>query len=318
MGLLAKAKVVLTPQCPTVGDAVAWATTLLQSAKVDTPRLDAECLLASLLGRDRLHIYTAPQNLLPSHVRETYGTLVARRQAREPLAYLTGTKEFWSLSFKVNPAVLIPRPETEILVEKALSRVAELQAPVIADIGTGSGAIAVAVANALPRAKIYATEICGRALEVARENAEAHGVLNQIMFLHGDLLQPLFARGLGGQIDLLVSNPPYIATRDLPALPPEVRYEPGGALDGGQDGLTFYRRIIGGASALLRPAGWLALEMATGQGGRLTRLLRDKGGFSDVAIIPDLSGGERVIIARRMGPGAAIHPGEMVKGSNGA
>lgn len=318
MGLLVTKKVVLTPQGPSVGETVVVATALLRSASVDTPRLDAECLLASLLGCDRLHLYAASQKLLSSRVLEAYRTLVARRQAREPLAYLTGTKEFWSLSFKVNPAVLIPRPETEILVETALARLAEVQAPVIADIGSGSGAMAVAMAKTLPRAKIYATEMCGKALEVARENAKAHGVLKRVSFLQGDLLEPLFARGLSGQFDLIVSNPPYVAKGDLPTLPPELHHEPVEALDGGQDGLAFHRRIIEGASAVLRPAGWLALEMAVGQGGWLTRLLRDKGGFSDVAIIPDLSGGERVIIARRTGPGAGIHPGGMVKGSSGA
>lgn len=326
MGLLVKEKVVLTPRGPSVGETIVWATALLRSARVDTPRLDAECLLASLIGCDRLHLYAAPQELLSFPVLEAYRTLVARRQAREPLAYLTGTKEFWSLSLKVNPVVLIPRPETEILVETALARLAEVEAPVIADIGSGSGAIAVAMAKQLPRAKIYATDICRRAIEVARENAKSHGVLQQISFLQGDLLDPLFARGLGGQFDLIVSNPPYVATGDLPTLLPEVHYEPVEALDGGQDGLTFHRRIISGASVLLRPAGWLALEMAVRQGRSLNRLFRDQGVFSDVAVVPDLSGRQRVIIARCTGPRfwkaevreKAFTPNEMVKGSNGA
>jgi release factor glutamine methyltransferase len=305
VALLVKEKGILTPKGPSVGETLMWAAALLRSVGVDTARLDAECLLASLLGCDRLRLYAAPLERLPLPVLEGYRTLVARRQARQPLAYLTGTKEFWSLSLQVSPAVLIPRPETEILVETALARLdsLSLKAPVVADIGSGSGAIAVAIAKTLPNARIFATEICSGALEVARENARAHGVLRQSAFLQGDLLEPLSVRGLGGQCDMIVSNPPYVATADLAALPPEAHYEPAGALDGGSDGLTFHRRIVGEAADLLRPGGWLALEMAPGQGHSLARLLRDQGTFTDVAVTRDLSGRPRVIVARCAGPG---------------
>jgi len=284
---------------------VVWATALLESSGVESPRLDAECLLASLLGRDRLHLYAAAEERMPPPVFELYQALLGRRQAREPLAYLTRTKEFWSLSFAVTPAVLIPRPETETLVERALARLNELQAPVIADIGTGSGAIAVAVAKALPHGRLYATEISSRALDVARENAARHGVLGQITFLHGDLVAPLLCLGLAHHCDLMVSNPPYVATRELAGLPAEVRYEPLEALDGGSDGLDVHRRLINGASTLLRPGGWLALEMAPGQGPSLSRLLQEQGAFGDIEVTPDLSGRERVIVARCTGPGSA-------------
>jgi len=284
---------------------VVWATTLLESSGVESPRLDAECLLASLLGRDRLHLYAAAEERMPPPVFELYQALLGRRQAREPLAYLTRTKEFWSLSFAVTPAVLIPRPETETLVETALARLIELQAPVIADIGTGSGAIAVAVAKALPDSRLYATEISSRALDVARENAARHGVLERITFVHGDLVEPLLCLGLAHHCDLMVSNPPYVATRELAGLPAEVRYEPLEALDGGSDGLDVHRRLINGASTLLRPGGWLALEMAPGQGPSLSRLLQEQGAFGDIEVTPDLSGRERVIVARCTGPGSA-------------
>ncbi len=284
---------------------VVWATTLLESSGVESPRLDAECLLASLLGRDRLHLYAAAEERMPPPVFELYQALLGRRQAREPLAYLTRTKEFWSLSFAVTPAVLIPRPETETLVETAVARLGELQAPVIADIGTGSGAIAVAVAKALPDSRLYATEISSRALDVARENAARHGVLERITFVHGDLVEPLLCLGLAHHCDLMVSNPPYVATRELAGLPAEVRYEPLEALDGGSDGLDVHRRLINGASTLLRPGGWLALEMAPGQGPSLSRLLQEQGAFGDIEVTPDLSGRERVIVARCTGPGSA-------------
>ena len=284
---------------------VIWATALLESSGVESPRLDAECLLASLLGRDRLHLYAAAEERMPPPVCEVYRTLLGRRRAREPLAYLTGTKEFWSLSFGVTPDVLIPRPETETLVETALARLNELQAPVIADIGTGSGAIAVALATALPHSRLYATEISSRALDVARANAARHGVLERITFLHGDLLEPLLCPGVGLQCDLMVSNPPYVATEELAGLPPEVRYEPLEALDGGPDGLGVHRRLISGASTLLKPGGWLALEMTPGQGVALSRLLREQGAFGDIEVTPDLSGRERVIVARCTGPGLA-------------
>lgn len=287
----------IVPKGPSIGQILVWATALLKSGGGDTPRLDAECLLASLLARSRLHLYAATEERLPPAVFEAYRTLVMRRQARVPLAYLTGTKEFWSLSFKVTPAVLIPRPETEVLVETALARLKFLTAPVIADVGTGSGAIAVAMAKMLPCARIYATDISREALEVARENARAHGVAGQIAFLQGDLLEPVFARGLSGQCDLIVSNPPYIATTDLAALPPEVRCEPVEALDGGADGLTYHRRIIHAATPLLHPGGWLALEMAPEQGSSLTKIFQDQGDLTDVELMPDLSGQPRMIMA---------------------
>jgi release factor glutamine methyltransferase len=290
------------PKTTSIGQALVWATTLLKGGGVDTPRVDAECLLASLLSTDRLHLYAATDERLPTAVCEAYAMLVSRRRARVPLAYLTGTKEFWSLAFKVTPAVLIPRPETEVLVATALARLAPVTAPRIVDVGTGAGAIAVAMAKTLPRARIYATDISSEALEVAKENARAHEVGGRITFLRGDLLEPVFTRGLVGQCDLIIGNPPYVLSGDLGALPPEVRYEPTEALDGGPDGLTCHRQIIRAAPALLRPGGWLALEMAPGQGRLLTKIVCAQGKFTGVDLVPDLHGRERLIIASVAGP----------------
>lgn len=302
MGPLVEEQERIIPKGPSIGQTLVWAAALLKSAGVDTPRMDAECLLGGVLSASRLHLYAAIEEPLTTGVLEAYRALVRRRQARVPLAYLTGTKEFWSLSFRVTPAVLIPRPETEVLVETALGRLKQLTAPVIVDVGTGSGAIAVAMAKMLPCARIYATEISREALEVARENASAHGVERAITFLHGDLLAPVIAQALMGQCDLILSNPPYVATPDLAGLPPEVHYEPVEALDGGPDGLRCHRQIIRIASALLRSGGWLALEMAPGQGDLLTKMLRDQGDFADGEIVPDLSGQERMIMACCIGP----------------
>jgi release factor glutamine methyltransferase len=282
---------------------LAWATALLESSSVESPRLDAECLLASLLGTDRLHLYAAAEERVSPPAFEAYRALLSRRRAREPLAYLTGTKEFWSLAFGVTPDVLIPRPETETLVETALARLSKFRGPVIADIGTGSGAIAVAVAKAVPHSRLYATEVSSGALDVARANAARHGVSERITFLHGDLVEPLLRLGLARHCDLMVSNPPYVATGELPGLPPEVCYEPLEALDGGPDGLDVHRRLISGASAVLKPGGWLALEMAPGQGPSLARLLHKQDLFDDIEVTTDLSGQERVIVARCTGPG---------------
>jgi len=290
-----------TPRGASMNAAMAWATARLHAAGVETARLDAECLLASCLGCDRLHLYAAGAGSLPAAVLTAYRDRVRRREHREPLAYLIGVKEFWSLAFAVTPAVLIPRPETESLVAVALDALAGSASPVVADVGTGSGAIAVTVAHALRGVRVYATEISTEALALARANASAHGVSSKITFLQGDLLAPLWARGLAGRCDLIVSNPPYVATEELAALPPEVRCEPLVALHGGPDGLDLHRRIIAGAPALLRSGGWLVVEMAPVQGEALVQLLRDRGVFGDIAVVPDVGGRQRAVTARYTG-----------------
>lgn len=284
-----------------VGEALLWGTSRLAAAGVETPRLDAECLLASLVDADRLSLYRHLTDPLPPDLQDRYRALIARRETRIPVAYLTEGKEFWSLPLRVTAAVMIPRPETEILVEAALARLRRMGPPLrIADVGTGSGAIAIALTRALPGVHCYATDVSWAACEVAQENARAHGVAPQITVVQGDLLQPLAERGLRGRLDLLISNPPYIATPLLDTLAPEVRHEPRLALDGGPDGLAVHRRIIAGAPDLLRPEGYLILEIDPGQAGAVSRFLLDRGGFVEVAVIPDLAGRDRAVIARRL------------------
>jgi release factor glutamine methyltransferase len=226
--------------------------------------------------------------------------LVRRRLSHEPSAYITGQREFYGLDFQVNRDVLIPRPETETLVETALELAAQQgpkgvgseQAMRIGDIGTGSGAVAIALAVHLPSAHIFATDISPAALEVARDNAAHHGVEQRIEFLQGDLLEPLQTT-----VHLLVANLPYVRTDEWRELPPELRlHEPRLALDGGVDGLDLIRRLLAGASRALEPGGAVCLEFGTGQQNAILALAREA--FASATIRPDLVGRPRVLVAR--------------------
>lgn len=297
----------------TLRAALGWAREYLQRCGVESAVLDAEVLLAHVTGLDRAGLYRESERALTSREAKAYRRLVARRGQKEPVAYLTGKKEFMGLEFAVSPAVLIPRPETELLVEKAcalarefLSRRREAAGsgpePVpppellIADVGTGSGAIAVSLAVFLPGARIYATDCSPAALEVAEKNARRHGVAERISFLPGDLLTPLFALDLTGRLDLIVANLPYVPTAELPGLMPDVRcYEPLSALDGGPDGLWPYRRLLPQARRLLSGSGRLLMEIGAGQGERIGRLLTEDNW--SYKIMPDLAGCARVVLA---------------------
>ena len=216
---------------------------------------------------------------------------LARRARHEPVQYIVGEQEFFGLKFRVTPDVLIPRPETEHLVEAALARTDRDASLRIADVGTGSGAIAVALAHALPRARVTALDISPAALAVAQENAESHGVAIAFGFLKSDLLEAV----AGERFDMIVSNPPYVAEGE--ELEPQVRdYEPGSALFAGPEGLDVYRRLIPQAQAALRPGGWLLLEIGHGQRDALAQLLA---GWGNVSFIADLQGIPRVACAQR-------------------
>lgn len=287
--------------------ALDWARGYLRRRGVESAALDAEVLLAHVTGLDRAGLYREGERTLTPREAEACRQLVERRAQREPVAYLTGKKEFMGLEFKVNRAVLIPRPETELLVERAWALARNLllgrDGPagpetelLIADVGTGSGAIAVSLAKFLPAARIYALDCSPAALEVARVNARRHGVAERIVFLQGDLLLPLFALNLTGKITLVVANLPYIPTGELRRLMPDVRcYEPLGALDGGPDGLVHYRRLLPQARRMLADCGYLLMETGPGQGKQLGRLLAEDGWQQE--LIPDLAGRERVILA---------------------
>jgi release factor glutamine methyltransferase len=218
--------------------------------------------------------------------------------------YITGVQEFWSLEFAVDPRVLIPRPETELVVETALrllSQISSLQPPVssrILDLGTGSGCIAIALATELPADKIWATDISVDALAVATANAHRHNVYHRIHFLTGDLFAPL--TGQGQVFDIIVSNPPYIAHHDLLTLQPEVRdWEPQHALDGGREGLDFYRHLLDEAPCYLSTNGWLVLEVGDGQDTNLLSSLKENTNFADSFCSPDYAGGGRVVAAQK-------------------
>src|SRR5918996_5657561 len=220
-----------------------------------TPRLDAEVLLCKALKIARGHLYSAPEEKVRPEQQIYYHRLITERMQGVPIAYLIGWREFWSLRIEVNRHTLIPRPETEHLVEAALDLVRAQGSSIIADLGTGSGAIALAIASEYPDTQITATDLSGEALEVARQNAVRLG-LHNIQFRRGDWCEAL----VGERFDLILSNPPYVASNDPCLGQGDLRFEPPEALLGGKDGLTAIRRIIAEAGGYLRPGGWLVLE----------------------------------------------------------
>lgn len=280
----------------TIRRVLEWTTGYLKERGSESPRLDAELLLAHARGCPRIQLYTAYDEPLPDAVRATMRELVQRRAAAEPVAYLIGQREFFSLPFHVTPAVLIPRPDTETLVMEALNVLKPRAAPAVLDLGTGSGCIAVALAVNLPAARITAVDLSHAALEVARRNAARHKVADRVQFLEGDLFDPLPA---GARFDAIVSNPPYVRTGEIPELQAEVRSEPHGALDGGEDGLDTIRRIVDNAPSRLVPGGALLIECSPEQAAAVRGLLEQQGDFTSVGIRQDLSSQPRVVMARR-------------------
>ena len=298
--------------CPNVEDCLRSGTLLLERAGIQTARLDVECLLAHVLGFPRWRLVTERRRRLTPDEFGRYLSLLQRRERREPLAYLVESREFWSLPLLVSPDVLIPRPETETLVEAALwllrrERPADGDGspgpghPILIDLCSGSGAIAIALARELPGATVFATDVSRRVLRIARSNAEAHGVADRVTLLRGNLWRALDGQAPGGQADVVVSNPPYIPSDVIPTLMPEVQWEPRQALDGGPDGLQFYRAIISGAPQHLRPGGFLLLEIGADQAESVGRLVEETGGFEHFQVLQDLGGRDRVVMARRRG-----------------
>jgi release factor glutamine methyltransferase len=255
------------------------------------PRRDAELILAHVLGCGPTALLTHPERLLTAQQAEQFETLLKRRLASEPMQYLTGQQEFFGLVFEVSPDVLIPRPETEHLVETVLERFDRDANPNIVDVGTGSGAIAVAIAHALTRSRVMAMDLSLAALEIARRNAERHGVIDRVILRQSDLL----AGSGSAEFDVVVSNPPYIANGEK--LERQVSdYEPRSALYAGPTGLEIYERLIPQAIRALKPQGWLTMEIGYGQQPALEALL---GGWHEVSFVPDLQGIPRVVQARR-------------------
>jgi len=293
---------VLASAPATVREALRAGAELLRKAGIDGARLDAEVLLRHVLEVEKAGFYLGFDVGLDETAERVFYKLLSRRAGREPVAYITGHKEFWSLDFVMTPAVLIPRPETELLVERALqlgTRLPRMTALRILDIGTGSGAVAVSLAKELPLARVCAVDIFAGAIEVARVNACRHGVGDRVEFFCGDLFEPVTEEREG--YDLIVANPPYIRSGDLAGLAPEIReWEPATALEGGADGLLYYRRIIAAAGDYLKSGGSILLELGDAMGEAVARLFADAGGFGPAQVYRDYAGQERVIVAAKI------------------
>jgi release factor glutamine methyltransferase len=271
------------------------AAKFLAGRGIASARLDAELLLAFVLGTDRVGVYLRFDRPLGLPEVDGYRALIKRRGEGEPVAHLTGTREFWSRPFGVSQDVLIPRPETELVVERALALVPTRERPLrVLDLGTGSGAIAVALAAELPAADVVAVDASDAALAIAERNVATAELAGRVTLLLGDWTTALPA---DARFDLVVSNPPYIPSDDIAALAPEVRREPRLALDGGADGLAAYRRIIPEAARVLVPGGALVLEVGAGQAPAVAELLAAHA-FTSVARHADLAGIERVVEGR--------------------
>jgi release factor glutamine methyltransferase len=288
----------------------------LRAAQVPSHTLAAELLLMHSLGCDRTWLYTNPEKPVDPEVVQAYFALVARRASGEPTQHLTGKQEFWGLEFEVTPAVLIPRPETEHVIEVALDRLGPRGIKIdmatgapspelrIADVGTGSGCIAVAFAHELPHATITATDISAATLEVARRNASRHSVQDRIHFVHTSLLDaciddPLLVSG-SRLFDLIASNPPYVARTEAGSLAREVRdHEPHGALFGGPTGIEMYSQLIEQAARLLRTGGILVLELGYNSADEVLKMLEAEAHWTNVSVTRDLAGIPRVLAALR-------------------
>lgn len=279
----------------TVGRLLTWTTGWLEARGSESPRLDAEVLLSHVRGCPRIALYTAFDTPVPDAEKTRFRELVRRRGAGEPVAYLVGNREFFSLSFTVNPAVLVPRPETEGLVVRVIDLCRAAEAPRrVLDVGTGSGAIAIAVAKHVPAVHVVATDISAAAIEVARGNATRHGVAERIEFFVQDLVPE------GGPWDVVVSNPPYVREDEFDALPPDVRlYEPRAALVSGPTGIEVVSRLAAAAAAALTPGGWLCVEISPTVAAAAASCLAARPELAIEPTLKDLAGLPRIVQARR-------------------
>jgi release factor glutamine methyltransferase len=278
----------------TIKEVIEWTASYFKTKGIRTARLDAEVLLAHCLSVERLFLYLNFDKPLSPGERLRYKELVRRRALREPVSLIIGKKEFWSLPFRTASGVLIPRPDTEILVQAVLDEIKETEAPVILEIGTGSGAIPVAIASERKDAVIFSCDTARLALETARSNSDSIGVSESVMLFGSDLLSAIKP---GTAFDVICSNPPYIPDDLLETLDPEINYEPRSALSGGPDGLDVIRRIVPEAKAFLKREGRLLLEIGSDQ-EVVVRELLESNRYEDIACIPDLAGKPRVVKGR--------------------
>ena len=276
-------------------DLIQWTTNYLKCHNIPSSRLDAELLLGYVLKKSRLQLYLNFDMPVFQETLSVFRELIKRRAGHTPLSYLTNQKEFMSLAFYVDSRVLIPRPETEILVETVLKQQSGKRR--LIDIGTGSGSIAVSLATNLPDWEIVATDLTADVLEVARKNAVIHGCTERITFLQGNLFAPVKTLE-NRSFDWIASNPPYISSKDFPTLPTDIRdHEPKTALIAGCDGLNIIRQIITGAPQFLNPDGRLILEIGNNQSEQVRNLIQSNPAYNDCQVIADYSGLERIIVA---------------------
>ncbi len=299
--LLTRAAVSSAFRAVTILEAINSAALKLEKAGITSARLDAEVLLCHTLGKDRAWLLAHMPESMGKRSGTDFEKAVKRRARREPLQYITGMQEFWGLEFRVTPDVLIPRPETELIIESALAALKKGSRPAtIIDLCTGSGCIAVSLAKESPSVRVFATDKSAKALAVARQNASANGVADLIRFCEGDLFDPLEKLDIEGQVELIVSNPPYVPSGDFGSLQPEVRdYEPSLALFAGPDGTELHRRIISVAPRFLKDNGTLIMEMGLGQSAKLAQIVEKQGSYRAVDVLKDLAGIERVMVAQK-------------------
>jgi len=293
----------------TIKKAIDWTFQYFKRRKIENPRLNAELLISYVLGKTHLKLYLERECLLSPSELSLFKKLVIERSRHIPLAYLTEEHDFMGLKFKVTPDVYIPRPETEILVEESLKAIRRMIFParsekmlddfIIIDLGAGCGNIAIKLAEELEKSKIYAVDISSKALKVAQGNAKFYNLDKKISFLLGNLFLPLTHLNLEGKVNLIISNPPYVSSKEMDNLSPEVKREPKVALEGGWDGLSVHRRIICQSARFLRKAGFLALEIGYKQAERVRELILAQRELCTPQVILDYEGIERVILTRK-------------------
>jgi release factor glutamine methyltransferase len=288
----------------TVGKLLASAQQMLAHAGVANAAQEARWLLAYALEMKHHELASRSEQSVTVEQLARVMSVVRRRELREPLQYIFGSQEFCGLEFTVTRAVLIPRPETELLIQETLREGGFAEGAVLVDVGTGSGCVAVTLATIFSGMRIFALDCSPDALSIAKENAERHGAGDKIIWLEGDLLDPLRDRSVAGAVDAIISNPPYIAEGDWAGLQPEVRdYEPRRALLAGSQGIEFHERLIHESKEFLSPGGLLVMELGQGQAPLVRRMAEAAGGYTGIQTVKDEAGIERVLIARRMSEG---------------
>jgi release factor glutamine methyltransferase len=283
-----------------IGKLLASAQQTLECAGIANAAQEARWLLAFALEMKHHELVSRSEQPVTAEQLTRILSVIQRREAREPLQYILGSQEFCGLDFSVTPAVLIPRPETELLVQETLREGGFEEGAVLVDVGTGSGCVAVTLATILGGMRIFALDCSQDALKVARKNAERHGVIDKIIWLEGNLLSPLMEYSVAGAVDAIISNPPYIAESEWAGLQPEVRaYEPRSALLAGPKGIEFHERLIHDSKEFLAPGGLLVMEVGQGQLPVVQRMAVEAGGYTGLQTVTDEAGIERVLIARR-------------------